>query len=228
MPLSIEQSLTRSEEGGEIFPVERPGNLTASQTISETKEAARSASDLQLVGLLQAVAQKDKAAFSDFYDLTNGQIFTLAFHILRDQHAASEVTLNVFMQVWSTAADYELLNGRPLNWLLGITRNCAIDRLRAATNKLHTSPGSFSQPLVTTSESQAPANLFLENHSHIQATLNKLDASQRVLVEAAYYEGLSYSELAVKFDLPQGTVKTYLHSAMVSLKKDLSVGASRY
>ena len=129
------------------------------------------------------------------------------------------------MQVWSTAADYELLNGRPLNWLLGITRNCAIDRLRAATNKLQdkNSLGSASQPPVTTSESSEPAN-----RSHVQATLNKLNASQRVLVEAAYYEGLSYSELAVKFDLPQGTVKTYLHSAMVSLKKDLSVGASRY
>ncbi len=211
MPLSLEQSSTRLATGSEIFPVGRSENLTAS--------------DVQLAVLLQAVAQKDKAAFSDFYDLTNGQIFTLAFHILRDQHAASEVTLDVFMQVWSTAADYELLNSRPLNWMLGITRNCAVDRLRAATNKLQ---DNNSQPPVVTSESQAPASLFLENHSQVQATLNKLDASQRVLVEAAYYEGLSYSELAVKFDLPQGTVKTHLHSAMLSLKKDLSAGAARY
>ena len=211
MPLSLEQSSTRLATGSEIFPVGRSENLTAS--------------DVQLAVLLQAVAQKDKAAFSDFYDLTNGQIFTLAFHILRDQHAASEVTLDVFMQVWSTAADYELLNSRPLNWMLGITRNCAVDRLRAATTKLQ---DNNSQPPVVTSESQAPASLFLENHSQVQATLNKLDASQRVLVEAAYYEGLSYSELAVKFDLPQGTVKTHLHSAMLSLKKDLSAGAARY
>lgn len=221
MPLSLEQSSTRLATGNEIFPVGRPEN----QTIPETKEAVQSASDVQLAGLLQDIAQKDKAAFSDFYDLTNGQIFTLAFHILKDQHAASEVTLDVFMQVWRTAADYELLNGRPLNWLLGITRNCAVDRLRAATNKLQ---DNNSQPPVVTSESSEPASLFLENHSQVQATLNKLDASQRVLVEAAYYEGLSYSELAVKFDLPQGTVKIHLHSAMLSLKKDLVAGAARY
>ncbi len=221
MPLSIEQSPTRSETGGELFPVERPENLISSQPVQGTKENSAG----QLTVLMQAIAQRDKAAFSDFYDLTNGQIFTLAFHILRDQHAASEVTLDVFMQVWSTAADYELLNGRPLNWLLGITRNCAVDRLRVGTNKLQ---DNNSQPPVVTSESSEPASLFAENRSQAKATLNKLDTSQRLLVEMAYYEGLSYGELASRFNLSPGTVKSYLHSAMLTLKKDLSGGTASY
>ncbi len=128
------------------------------------------------------------------------------------------------MQVWRQAANFEMMRGTALSWLMMIARTRSIDRLRASsylrqeTETLetvvhHAAPG----------ESPEKMSLYAERSRIVRHALAELTPEQRVLIEASYFEGLSQSELAERFALPLGTVKTCVRAGMTILKKYFSV-----
>jgi RNA polymerase sigma-70 factor (ECF subfamily) len=152
------------------------------------------------------------------YDRHSGLLFGLILRILKERSEAEDVLQEVFLSVWTRAESYNASLGSPVGWLVGIARNRAIDRLRANSVRLRTMDVTAPPPVVENPESQAARG---ERHRDVARALDALPAEQRTLIENAYFLGLTHSELAARFCLPLGTVKTRVRTGMLALRQQL-------
>jgi RNA polymerase sigma-70 factor (ECF subfamily) len=178
-------------------------------------DPARNGADITL---LQRVIGRDAGALGELYDAHSRLLFGLIVRILRDRGDAEEVLQEVFVQAWTRTHTYNLGLGSPLGWLLGIARNRAIDRLRRKSAQLRAVDG-VAEPLA----SDDPERLAVleERRRSVQEALDALPRDQRELIEQAYFVGLTHTELAARFSLPLGTVKTRIRAGMMTLRGHL-------
>jgi RNA polymerase sigma-70 factor (ECF subfamily) len=161
-------------------------------------------------GLLARIAGGDRDAFGRFYDSFAGLALGLIRRILRDPAASEEVLQEVFWQIWQEAARYDPQRGSPEAWLVMRAKTRAIDRLRAIRRREKT----FVAPVddaVAASASDAPAEnpgVAAERRGLVRSALDDLPEPQRRVVELAFFEGLTQSEIAIRLGEPLGTVKT--------------------
>jgi RNA polymerase sigma-70 factor (ECF subfamily) len=160
--------------------------------------------------LLERIVARDASAVSVLYDRHARLLFNLILRILRDRADAEDVLQEVFVAVWTRAESYDPALGVPAAWLVRIARNRAIDRYRAnaARGRLADASQELAPPPAADPE---------ERHDVVRA-LGVLPPEQRVLVEQAYFMGLTHSELAARFGLPLGTVKTRVRSGLLALR----------
>jgi len=181
----------------------------------QTHDPARTGAD---IALFQRVIARDAGALGELYDQHSRLLFGLILRILKDRGDAEEVLQEVFVQAWTRAATYNLGLGSPLGWLLGIARNRAIDRLRRKTVHLRAVDAAVEPSAPEDPERLAALE---QRRRSVQEALDTLPADQRELIEQAYFLGLTHTELAARFGLPLGTVKTRIRSGMVSLRGHL-------
>jgi RNA polymerase sigma-70 factor (ECF subfamily) len=118
------------------------------------------------------------------------------------------------------AETYNVALGSPAAWLVRIARNRAIDRLRANSVRARTVEATPQPPPVESPEARAAMS---EQQRAVARALEALPPEQRQLIECAYFLGLTQSELAERFGLPLGTVKTRVRTGMMTLKRELQV-----
>jgi RNA polymerase sigma-70 factor (ECF subfamily) len=173
--------------------------------------------------LLKDVAAGDQAALGALYDATNRRVFGLALRILRDYHAAQEVTLDVYLRVWHQASRFDTSRGSAEAWLLTLAHNQAIDHLRSrqrhSARELPIDP-DFDVP----DEQPSPETLSTDaDMAHkVRLALQEIPEEQRKAIVAAYFEGLSHTEIAAAFGQPLGTIKTRIRSGMIALRHALA------
>src|SRR5581483_11464666 len=145
------------------------------------------------IALMARIVARDEVAVGELYDRHNRLLFGLILRILRDRSEAEEVLQEVFLQVWTRAATYNVALGSPAGWLVRIARNRAIDRLRANAVRVRAVEGAAAP-----AESRNPeANAALtEQQRAVARALESLPEDQRLLIEHAYFQGLTQSELA--------------------------------
>jgi RNA polymerase sigma-70 factor (ECF subfamily) len=175
----------------------------------------RSAED---VALLVRIAARDQHAVAELYDRHCRLLFGLALRILRNRAEAEEVLQEVFVQAWTKVETYSVALGTPAAWLVRIARNRAIDRLRANQVRDRTIEGLSPDPPAETAETHAVRS---EEQRAVLRALAALPLEQRELIEHAYFQGLTQSELAERFGLPLGTVKTRVRTGMMALRRGL-------
>src|SRR5687768_3725 len=103
--------------------------MTGPPTVDRRASLARSAREVE--GLLPAIAEGSQAALAELYDRCHRQVFALALRIVRDRQLAEEILLDVFLQVWRTAASFDSARGRAFHWLLTVARSRSLDALRS-------------------------------------------------------------------------------------------------
>ncbi|MFN0122940.1 MAG: sigma-70 family RNA polymerase sigma factor [Blastocatellia bacterium] len=188
----------------------------------------RTAADEIWQRLLQQIAAGDQQALSDLYDTASQLVFGMALRMLRDRGAAEEVMLDVFMLVWKQAHSFDATRGRAMTWLMAITRNRAIDRMRAAAwLRRDAAPIEDALPHAVSGDSPENDLQVTETGQRVRAALAQLKPGQRQLIEVAYFDGLSHQELADHFRLPLGTVKTRIRAGMLRLRELLDSGAAQ-
>ena len=170
------------------------------------------------VVLLDRVAARDESALGDLSDRHSRLLFGLILRILKERAEAEEVLQEVFVQAWTRASTYRETLGSPAGWLVGIARNRAIDRLRANTVRVRTAEAAPMPGPVETPEARASLS---ERQQDVQRALDTLPREQRELIEQAYFLGLTQSELAARFELPLGTVKTRIRTGLSTLRGQL-------
>jgi RNA polymerase sigma-70 factor (ECF subfamily) len=178
--------------------------------------------------LLDRIVARDASAVGDLYDRHSRLLYGLIVRIVRDRGEAEEILQEVFVQVWTRAETYNVALGPPIAWLVRVARNRAIDRLRTNNVRIRTVEASPLPPPVESPETTAAMS---ERQQTVARALNMLPADQRRLIEDAYFLGLTQSELAERFSLPLGTVKTRVRTGMMTLKRELQhmmVGASKH
>jgi RNA polymerase sigma-70 factor (ECF subfamily) len=131
----------------------------------------------------------------------------------------------VFLQIWQRAETYNSMFGSPKAWLVRIAHNRAIDRLRSKgfrNRKLETDI-EVHEELHTEDRSANPFDTAAQSDERaaVKAALAKLPKEQRQLIELAYFQGFTQSELAAKFQIPLGTVKTRIRAGMTALRQYL-------
>ncbi len=170
------------------------------------------------LSLLERMAARDESAVGEFYDRHSRLVFGLILRILRNRAEAEEVLQEVFVQAWRKVGTYNASLGAPVAWLVRIARNRAIDRLRSNHVRERMTEAMASDLGNERSQASSPKS---EEQIAVARALATLPVEQRELIEHAYFEGLTHIELAKRFSLPLGTVKTRVRSGLAALRREL-------
>jgi RNA polymerase sigma-70 factor (ECF subfamily) len=170
--------------------------------------------------LMAAIAQGDSVAFKAFYDRHSNAVYTLALRMLKSPQEAEQLLTDVFFEIWSARERYEMERSNPLTYLMRLTRSRAIDKLRrkgpVGTRAVALDP---SEGVDVPVNDPPPAPLEAsEERQRISAALGALDQEHRRVLECAYYDGLSHSEIAERLNKPLGTVKSSIRLGLARLK----------
>jgi len=176
-------------------------------------------SDLPDPALVERVAQGDRSAFLELYDRHVSRVFALATRMLGDRASAEEVTQDAFLKLWTRARAFSPTRGALLAWLLTIARNNALDRIRLEARRPALVEASLSDLEDGRPDLQAPGSGSEEARwRSLRFALAELPDGQRQVIELAYYQGLTHSQMAEMLGLPLGTVKTRLRLGMERLR----------
>jgi len=188
---------------------------------------AMQSSDAPDLDLLQRIVARDTAALADLYDRHSRLLFGLISRIVQNRAEAEEILQEVFVRVWTRAELYNPQLGGPKPWLVRLARNCAIDRVRARRTRDAPAPPaseeSTADPAASAIDIRTPEDVVLEIERRriVMDALAGLAEEQRRLIEAAFFEGYTHSELAIHFGLPLGTVKTRIRAGMMAMRQRL-------
>jgi len=181
-------------------------------------------SEAEWVGLVRAIAKGDQQALHALYERAHRIVFTLTMRITKDRHAAEELTLDVFHDVWRRAPQYDPAGGTVIGWIMNQARSRAIDRLRFDQRKKRVNPHS-DDPTPDLVELDAGAVAMLrEQREILRHALAVLTPAERQAIEAAFFSGFTYAEVAQELNQPLGTVKTRIRSALAKLRQALGMG----
>jgi RNA polymerase sigma-70 factor (ECF subfamily) len=190
-------------------------------------ELARPPSSSKEVAWNQILARilcREQQALAQLYDDSSRLVYSLVLRIVRDHAEAEEVTLDVYNYVWNHAVSYDSSRGSVTAWLMILARSRAIDRLRALGRRraAQSVPVESLPELDSHDASPEQTSILRQQKERIRSALQVLPAEQRLVVERAYFGGLSQSELAEELGLPLGTVKTRARLGMMRLCELLS------
>jgi RNA polymerase sigma-70 factor (ECF subfamily) len=192
--------------------------LSSSNNLPERETPLSADSSNSPVYLIRLIANQDREAFNKLYDRFSSLVYTLAMRMLRVPSDAEDLLQEVFVQVWRQASNYNQERGSPEAWLINIARSRAIDKLRA----IRRMEKSF---VLTDDPARAESTDNVENsaaESEAKLTMNSalanLPDTQRRVLELAYFDGLSESEIADRLKEPLGTVKTRMRSGIQRLR----------
>ncbi len=168
-------------------------------------------SEQELVALLQ---QRNEQAFSYLYDNYSGSLYGIVNSIVVNKEYANDVLQNVFINIWRKIELYDSSKGRLFTWMLNIARNAAIDEVRSkghndakknqSLNENVDIPGAVTGPNI--------------DDVGLRKVLSSLKEEMRVLVDMSYFQGFTHEEISKALNIPLGTVKTRIRSALIQLR----------
>jgi RNA polymerase sigma-70 factor (ECF subfamily) len=173
--------------------------------------------------LVRRLQHRDPRALGELYDRYGRLAFSLILRIVRDVGIAEDLVQETFLRVWNRVGGFDADKGAIGPWLLAVARNRAIDYLRSASGRERNSlelEESEHPSLYRDMESQ----IFQSDRARrVRAALQKLSPQYRQVIELAYFEGLSQTEMAERMGQPLGTVKTWVRTALKILRDELGV-----
>jgi RNA polymerase sigma-70 factor, ECF subfamily len=171
--------------------------------------------DLQCILRLQA---GDQRALGELYDRYTPLLYPVALRILRSASDAEDVLQEAWLQVWKRVVTYDPRRGTVAAWLLTVTRSRALDRYRSLSSRKRAENEENFEPQQP---APGPSNMSLHNelHDRVQNALDALQPKQREVLEIAYFEGLSQSEIADRLGAPLGTVKSWTRQGLMRLRE---------
>lgn len=194
--------------------------VDAQRNPAEQDSAARA----RLVEALIATGRDDRAAFRTVYELTSAKLFGIVLRICNDWQASEEVLDDVFLIVWKRAGAYEPGRAAPITWLATIARNRAIDWCRA-TKRSPSTPLGEAPDVADDRPSVIDTLLRDERARTLHLCLDQIDEKQSAAIRAAFFDGLSYAEVAERQSVPLGTMKSWVRRGLRSLKEGLNEAA---
>lgn len=168
--------------------------------------------------LLQRCAAQDRAAFSALYSASAAKLMGVLLRILNNRSEAEDALQEVFTRVWLRAGRFDAAKGRGMTWMITLSRNLAIDRLRQRSER--TGSDDDALEAVIDSTPRAETRLIAQGEARrINACFDTLEADRAQALRGAYLDGLSYIDLAARFDVPLNTMRTWLRRSLQRLKE---------
>ena len=150
------------------------------------------------------------------YDHYSGALYGVVLRVIKNEDIAQEVLQDAFLKIWDKIESYDSSKGKLFTWMLNVTRNLAIDKMRSKEMGKGRKTDDIDL-LVNRIDNQ------LHSESQVEAiglkeVLNRLPEDQRFVIEHLYLKGFTQSELAEEFNIPLGTVKTRTRMALMELR----------
>lgn len=177
----------------------------------------------ELEALLSDTAAGGREAFRSLYGATSSKLYAIVLRICREPGLAQDALQETYLKVWTRAERFRAEEGNPNSWLAAIARNTAIDAVRRRTD-VALGMDEEGKSVIESMAMAAEGADIVDVHA-LRHCLSGLDERQRDCVVLAYCWGSSREELAEKFDKPVGTIKTWLHRGLASLKACLGAAA---
>ena len=176
--------------------------------------------------LVQRMQRRDSRALAELYDRYGRIVYALILRVVRDVGIAEDLVQETFLRVWNRVHGFDAQKGSIGPWLLAVARNRAIDYLRSAAGR--------ERNAVEYEETDHPALygnmekdiLASDKARRVKSAVEKLSPNQRQVIELAYFEGLSQTEMAERMGQPLGTVKTWVRTALKNLRDELGAVVS--
>jgi RNA polymerase sigma-70 factor, ECF subfamily len=176
------------------------------------------------VALMRAVAAGDRLAVASLYDRHAAAVYGMAMSMLRDPNVAQDVSQETFVRLWTRAQTFDPARGTPLGWLLSVTRHLALDELRAQRRRSERAD-RLARETAMQVQDRVDSDLALAmswESQRVLAAVSELSSVQRQAVELVYVQGFTLVEAAGRLGIATGTMKSRLHSALLSLRASLS------
>ncbi|WP_121061043.1 sigma-70 family RNA polymerase sigma factor [Chachezhania antarctica] len=173
--------------------------------------------DLERIeAMISRVALGDRAAFSDLYDATSAKLLGVCLRVLKDRSLAEDAMQDAYVKIWSHAGRYTSGVASPMTWLITIARNTAIDRarMRKPADNLADHDATLTATGPTPEQSTVAASLA----RRVTQCLAELQTDRAAAIRLAYLEGLSYADLAERFEVPLNTIRTWLRRGLMTLR----------
>ena len=163
--------------------------------------------------LIVKIGDGDRAAFEELYRRFARPVLGLALRLLGDHGRAEDAAQETFAAVWRSARSFRPERGSGSAWLFAVARHAIIDRARQRVELVVAEPNEEPSPEPGPADAAEHAWLSFQ----VQTALGRLPERERVVLELAYWSGLSQSEVASYLDVPLGTVKTRTRAALTRL-----------
>ena len=171
----------------------------------------------RLVAALVGTGDEDRSAFRDLYALTSAKLFGICYRICGERQAAEDVLHDVYLTIWKRAGAYEPHRASPITWLATIARNRSIDWRRAQAMRRST-PIEDAPPILDEAPLASETMLADEASHLLHGCLDGLEENQRAAIRTAFFDGVTYADLAERQNVPLGTMKSWVRRGLARLK----------
>jgi RNA polymerase sigma-70 factor (ECF subfamily) len=196
-------------------PDERAGRMSRVRTPEEVNQ---SAADREL---MHRMVGGDDGAFASFYRRFAPGLFSMIYQILQDQKESEDVLQEAFVQMWKKASTYDSTRSSLFTWAVMISRNKAIDRIRARQRRSRTVEAAAVETAATGPKFADQADELLgqgEERVRVRSALSRLPEAQRDAIELAFFRGLTQAEISTQLDTPLGTIKARIRRGLLALR----------
>lgn len=174
-----------------------------------------------LTEALARVANGDETALKAVYDLTSAKLFGICLRILNDRGDAEDALQEVYVSVWRRASRFDAARASPVTWLATIARNRAIDRLRSSSRRRPAEGVDAALDLADPAPGPDAESEADDQRRRLDGCVEELEEKTRVAIRTAFFDGLTYSALAARAEVPLGTMKSWIRRGLAKLRECL-------
>ncbi len=174
-------------------------------------------SELELITHLKL---KDSQAFSYLYDNYSAAILGVIYRMTENTELSEDILQEVFIKIWNNFDNYDTAKGKLFTWMLNIARNLTIDNLRSK---------SYKKQQQILGDENSVSNIVAETVGMTQFDImvlrkkvGQLKPEQKIIIDLAYFGGYTQDQIATEINIPLGTVKTRMRSAIIELRNLMS------
>ncbi|CAD7802057.1 ECF RNA polymerase sigma factor SigK [Chryseobacterium aquaeductus] len=165
--------------------------------------------------LIASLREKSESGFHHLYDHYSGALYGVILRIVQSKEYTEEIIQDVFMKIWNSIHQYDTAKGRFYTWMINIARNTAIDYLKSKSFQNELKNQTLPDFVYNNAELSTTNNSDFIGFSKV---LETLESDKQEIINLAYYQGYTQSEISEKLNMPLGTVKTKMRNALMKLK----------
>jgi RNA polymerase sigma-70 factor (ECF subfamily) len=166
--------------------------------------------------LVDLLKKKDRQVFSYLYDNYSAVLYGIILKVVIKEETANDILQDVFVKIWKNIESYDTTKGRLYTWMLNIARNTAIDFLRSKQFQKESKNQNIEDSVNTINQKENSQQQI--DTIGVASLVEKLPPDQKNVIDLVYFKGYTQDEASKELNIPLGTVKTRIRTAIIALR----------